>query len=109
LGKTSPNRSISVLLNKTAKIRPFLPKVFVKTAVIKEDNPMFTNKLPKTMADKSRVGYLRSFFTALALGFLSESLRRRKLLKEKIAVSEAEKNADRNMNITIRPTAVNMA
>tara|TARA_B100000315_G_C14398486_1_gene505352 strand:+ start:148 stop:501 length:354 start_codon:yes stop_codon:yes gene_type:complete len=101
-GKTSPKISIRVPLSKIAKTKPFWPNAVTNIAVDKEVNPIFTSKFPKTIAESRRVGLFRRIFTCLPLGYRSQRRRNFKLLKEKMAVSEAEKKADKLIKIIKR-------
>jgi len=94
-GKISPKKRISVPLAKTATTKPLLPQAPTQIAVAKEDRPILTSKLPKTIADNSRVGRLRRLLTISPLWYFSAMRRTFKLLKENIAVSKPEKNAER--------------
>jgi hypothetical protein len=100
LGKISPKKRIRVPLTIIASTSPLLPRRPTKSAVEREESPILTSKLPNTMAERRWVGFLRRFFTTLAWGYFSESLRNLMLLKEKIAVSEPEKKADKPIKIT---------
>jgi hypothetical protein len=71
-------------------------------AVDKEVMPILTNRLPKTIAERRWVGLLRRLLIDFALGDLSYRRRNLKLPREKIAVSEAEKKAEKLIKIIKR-------
>lgn len=80
-------------------INPFGPKIFTKIAVAKDDIPILNKRLPKTIAESKRVGLSNNLFIVLAPLYFCFRLRKFNLLKENIAVSEAEKKADKPSSI----------
>ena len=109
LGNTSPKNSITTPEKTMAKIMPFSLNNPTNMAVLKEANPMLTSMLPKTMLESKKEGFLNKYFIFFARKYLVCIRLRRVTPKEKIAVSDAEKKAEKTINIKKKIILINIS
>jgi hypothetical protein len=95
-------------LVRIAKNTPLSPKISTKIVVNKEEIPTFTSILPKVTVERVRVGLSSKPLIIFPRKCSSCNFFNFKLLREKIAVSEAEKNAEREIKITRRKMLLNI-
>ena len=107
---TMKRRNAKLLLAKAektvgkiiAKTIPFSANALTKTVVVNDARPILTSIFPKTIVESKKLGFFNKYFNFFAFLNFACIFLKRVVLKEKIAVSEAEKKAENKTKITMR-------